>query len=214
MVIFFATVENFLLTGCRYFLKKRKLPVRTKIVLFVAGIFLVVIFLFSCDILVECASALPIDLWLFLFFFVVWGPRVVKSKKHKVSDSHPSLMGNYHKSYLHISAIIFGWMAKVLSRRFTKNDVINGRLITTNSVLKQSIEQRNGKTVILHRYDPRDEDSYQHFHQKKSECTILANLSVFEIVFATSIVLYHHCCAALSCIATLLLFCNLCCVCL
>ena len=73
-------------------------------------------------------------------FFVVWGPRVVKSKKHKVSDSHPSLMGNYHKSYLHISAIIFGWMAKVWSRRFTKNDVINGRLITTNSVLKQSIE--------------------------------------------------------------------------
>ena len=136
----------------------------------VAGIFLV-IFLFSSDILVEYVFALPIDLWFIIFiFFVVWGPRVVKFKKHKVSDSHPSLMGNYHKSYLHIAAII--------------------------------------------RYDPRDEDSYQHFHQKKFECTILANLSVFEIVFATSIVLYHHCCAALSCIATLLLYCYLCCVCL
>ena len=37
---------------------------------------------------------------------------------------------------------------------------------------------------------------------KKSGCTILANLPVFEIVFAASIVLYHHWCAALSCTAT------------
>ena len=36
----------------------------------------------------------------------------------------------------------------------------------------------------------------------KSGCTILVNLPVFEIVFAASIVLYHHCCAALSCTAT------------
>ena len=36
------------------FLKKCKLPVRTKTLLFVAGIFLVVIFLFPCDIVVIC----------------------------------------------------------------------------------------------------------------------------------------------------------------
>ena len=45
------TDQNFII-GCCYFLKKRKLPVRTK-VLFVASIF-VVIFLFPCDILVIC----------------------------------------------------------------------------------------------------------------------------------------------------------------
>ena len=37
---------------------------------------------------------------------------------------------------------------------------------------------------------------------KNSVCTILANLPVFETVFAASILLYHDCCAALSCIAT------------
>ena len=84
MVIFFATVENFLLTDCRYFLKKRKLPVRTKIVLFVAGIFLVVIFLFSCDILVECAFALPIDLWLFLFFLLCGALGLLNPKSIKL----------------------------------------------------------------------------------------------------------------------------------
>ena len=47
------TDQNFII-GCRYFLKKRKLPARTKTLLFVAGIFLVVIFLFPCDILVIC----------------------------------------------------------------------------------------------------------------------------------------------------------------
>ena len=47
------TEQNFII-GCRYFLKKRKLPVRTKTLLFVAGIFLVVIFLFPSDILVIC----------------------------------------------------------------------------------------------------------------------------------------------------------------
>ena len=47
------TDQNFIL-GCRYFLKKRKLPVQTKTLLFVAGIFLVVIFLFPCDIVVIC----------------------------------------------------------------------------------------------------------------------------------------------------------------
>ena len=47
------TDQNFII-GCRYFLKKRKLPVRTKTLLFVAGIFVVVIFLFPCDIVVMC----------------------------------------------------------------------------------------------------------------------------------------------------------------
>ena len=46
-----------------------------------------------------------------------------------------------------------------------------------------------------------DENSTTIF-TKKSGSTILANLPVFEIVFAANIVLYHHCCAALSCTAT------------
>ena len=47
------TDQNFIIV-CRYFLKKRKLPVGTKTLLFVAVIFLVVIFLFPCDIAVIC----------------------------------------------------------------------------------------------------------------------------------------------------------------
>ena len=47
------TDQNFII-GCRYFLKKRKLPVRNKTLLFVAGIFLVAIFLFTCDVVVIC----------------------------------------------------------------------------------------------------------------------------------------------------------------
>ena len=39
------TNQNFS-NGCRYFLKKGKLPVRTKTLLFIADIFLVVIFCF------------------------------------------------------------------------------------------------------------------------------------------------------------------------
>ena len=47
-----------------------------------------------------------------------------------------------------------------------------------------------------------DENFYSNtFLPKKSRCAILANLPVFEIVFAASIVLYHQCCAALSCTA-------------
>ena len=46
------TDQNFII-GCRYFLKKRKLPVRTKTLLFFADIFLV-IFLFSFVIVVIC----------------------------------------------------------------------------------------------------------------------------------------------------------------
>ena len=47
------TDQNFSI-GCQYFLKKRKLLVRTKSLLFAAGIFLVVIFLFLCGIVVIC----------------------------------------------------------------------------------------------------------------------------------------------------------------
>ena len=45
-----------LLTFSNFFklFKKHKLPAQTKTLLFVAGIFLVVIFLFPCEILVIC----------------------------------------------------------------------------------------------------------------------------------------------------------------
>ena len=45
------TDKNFII-GCCYFLKKCKLPVRTKIIIFVAGTFLVVIFLLPCNIVI------------------------------------------------------------------------------------------------------------------------------------------------------------------
>ena len=47
------TDQNFII-GCGYLSKKRKLPVQTKTLLFVAGIFLAVIFLFPCYIIVIC----------------------------------------------------------------------------------------------------------------------------------------------------------------
>ena len=49
-------------------------------------------------------SYLSSDDGLIFLFFVLWGLGLLlclKSKKHKGSDSLPSLMGNYHKSYLH-----------------------------------------------------------------------------------------------------------------
>ena len=47
------TDQNFI-NGCGYLSKKRKLPAQTKTLLFVAGIFLVAIFLFPCYIIVIC----------------------------------------------------------------------------------------------------------------------------------------------------------------
>ena len=47
------TNQNFII-GCWYFLKKHKLLVRTKTLLFVASIFLLVNFLFPCDFVVIC----------------------------------------------------------------------------------------------------------------------------------------------------------------
>ena len=98
------TNQNFSI-GCWYFLKKCKLPVRTKTLLFVAGIFLVVIFLLPCYIVVMSLSYLLSDDGLIFFCFSFCGALglllCLKSKKHKESDSLPSLMGNYHKSYLH-----------------------------------------------------------------------------------------------------------------
>ena len=46
------TDQNFII-GCRYFLKKHKLPVRTK-TYYLLPVCLAVIFLFPCDILVTC----------------------------------------------------------------------------------------------------------------------------------------------------------------
>ena len=61
----------------------------------------------------------------------------LKSKKHKGSDSLPSLMGNYHKSYLHayLSEFLGEWL-EVWTRGFIKDDVIYGRLININSLKK------------------------------------------------------------------------------
>ena len=70
------TNQNFII-GCRYFLKKRKLPVRTKTLLFVAGIFLAVIFLFPCDNAVICLC--PTYQMMIVLFFILWGLRVVVS---------------------------------------------------------------------------------------------------------------------------------------
>ena len=47
---------------------------------------------------------------------------------------------------------------------------------------------------------------------KKSGCTVLASLRVFEIVFIASNVLYNQCCSTLTCIATPMSYCNLRCV--
>ena len=49
-------------------------------------------------------SYLSSDDGLIFLFFVLWGLGLLlclKSKKHKGSDSLPSLMENYRKSYLH-----------------------------------------------------------------------------------------------------------------
>ena len=70
-------------------------------IIFVAGIF---IFLFPCDIVGMSLSCLSSDDGLIFFCFSFCGALgllCLKSKKHNGSDSLPSLMGNYHKSYLH-----------------------------------------------------------------------------------------------------------------
>ena len=53
-----------------------------------------------------------------------------------------------------------------------------------------------------------DEDSYHHLPQKRSECTIFANLSLFEIVLAISFSMYYQCCSELSRIVTPVLYYN------
>ena len=112
--LFLVTVGNstsFLITNClayryRYrpklynwlpvFLEKRKLPVRTKTFLLVAGIFLVVIFLFPCDIVVMSLSYLSSDDGSIFFCFLFCGTLglllCLKSKKHKGNDALPSLI--------------------------------------------------------------------------------------------------------------------------
>ena len=64
------TNQNFII-GCWYFLKKRKLSVRTKTLLFLAGFFLVVfVSLWHCS----HVFFLPIKWWWFniFLFFVLW----------------------------------------------------------------------------------------------------------------------------------------------
>ena len=55
----------------------------------------------------------------------------------------------------HISAIILDELLEVWNRGFIKDDVINGRLINSNSFLKQPVEQCIVKTLKLHHHDPR-----------------------------------------------------------
>ena len=78
------------------FLEKRKLPVGTKTLLLVAGIFLVVIFLFPCDIVVISLSYLSSDDGSIFFCFSFCGTLGLllcfKSKKHKGSDALPGLI--------------------------------------------------------------------------------------------------------------------------
>ena len=107
--------QNFI-SGCRYFLKMCKLPVRTKTLLFVAGSFLFVIFLFPFDIVIICLCPTYQVIVYYFSTFCFVGPYLrflcFKSKKHKGSDLLPSLMGHYHKSYLHVK--IPGWMVRNL----------------------------------------------------------------------------------------------------
>ena len=144
-----STNQNFI-TGCWYFLKKGKLLVQTKTLLFIAGIFL--IFLFLCDAVAMSLSYLSSDDGLIFFCFSFCGALgllCLKFKKHKGSDSISSLMGNYHKSYLHayLSEFLGEWL-EIWTRGFIKDDVINGRFIYINSLYNQSVIQ-----LIAYRHD-------------------------------------------------------------
>ena len=109
-------------------MKKCKLPVQTKTLLFVAGIFL--IFLFTCDIVVMSLSYPWSDDGLIFFCFLFCEALglllCLKSKKQKGSDSLPSLIESFHKSYLHayLSEFLGKWL-DVWTRRFTEDYVIN-----------------------------------------------------------------------------------------
>ena len=113
--------QNFII-GCRYFLKKCKLPVQTKTLLFVASIFLVVIFLFPCDIVVICVFVLPIEWWwfnIFLFFVLCMGLQgccCVLNPKSTRGVTHFLVWWGITISptCMHISVRIFGWMVRSL----------------------------------------------------------------------------------------------------
>ena len=64
--------------------------------------------------------------------------------------------------------------------------------------------------VIINFLSQSDEDSYYHLHQKN--LNIPKIYQYLKLCFAARIVPYHHFCAALYCIATPLLYCNLCCI--
>ena len=78
---------------------------------------------------------------------------------------------------------------------------------------RQYLHHRLLVPAIINFPSQSDGDSYHHFHQKNLAVLFWQIYQyIYEIVFATSIILYHHCCAAPSFIATPLLYCNLCCV--
>ena len=53
-----------------------------------------------------------------------------------------------------LSEFLGEWL-EVLTRRFIKDDVINGRFININSPCMQPVDYHIGKTVKLYCYDPR-----------------------------------------------------------
>ena len=121
-----------------------KLPVQTKTLLPVAGIFLVVIFVFLCDIVVICfCPTYWVIKWFNIFLFLIfWGLRLLsclKSKKQNGSDSLRSLIGSYLVSTtqvllscIFLSEFLGEWL-EVWTRGFIEDDVINVSFININS---------------------------------------------------------------------------------
>ena len=96
------TDQNFIIC-CQYFLRKAQTTGTNQNLIIHCRYFPVVIFLFPCDI---SLSHLLSDDGLIFFCFSFCGSLglflYLKSKKHKGSDSLPSLMGNCLKFYLHV----------------------------------------------------------------------------------------------------------------
>ena len=142
-----------------FFEKSANYRYEPKILLLIAGVFLVVIFLFPCDI---SLSHLLSDDGLTFFCFSFCGSLglflYLKSKKHKGSDSLPSLMGNCLKFYLHVYLCQNFWVNGQkfgLDRGFIKDDVFNRRFINIGSLSLQPVDWRISKTLKLYRYNPR-----------------------------------------------------------
>ena len=126
------TNQNFII-GCWYFLKKRKLSVRTKTLLFLAGFFLVVfVSLWHCS----HVFFLPIKWWWFniFLFFVLWDLGVVvvlNPKSTRVVTHFLNCWGiTISLNCMQISVRFLGEWLEVSTRGFIKDDVCNGRLHT------------------------------------------------------------------------------------